>query len=120
MEKYEPLLDHIQITNKSFEILRMFDENILIEDKQSLQFSKFVIKDNKVYYDNYDNGYDAYSKGFAEYLSKIAENNLFKDTAFYVFCNEGIDIADISWYRDDPDILNYVENLPAFMFNRDT
>ena len=33
MEKYEPLLDHIQITNNSFEILRLYDENILREDK---------------------------------------------------------------------------------------
>ena len=42
MEKYEPLLDHIQITNKSFEILRMFDENILIEDKT--KFTVFKIR----------------------------------------------------------------------------
>ena len=57
MEKYEPLLDHIRITNTSFDILRLYDETISREDKMDLQFAKYVIKDNIVYYDNFDNGY---------------------------------------------------------------
>ena len=120
MEKYEPLLDHIRITNNSFEHLRLFDETILSEDKKGLSFTKYVIKDNVVYYDDYDGGYEPYTLGFAEYLAEIAENNIFKDTAFYIFNNEGIDLAYVSEWRDDPDILNLVENFPFFMFNRDS
>ena len=120
MEKYEPLLDHIRITNNSFELLRLFDETITRDDKKGLQFTKYVIKDNQVYYDNFDGSYEAYTLGLAEYLTELAQNNIFKDTAFYVFSNEGIDIADVSNWRDDPDIMNYVENFPCFMFNRDS
>ena len=96
MEKYEPLLDHIRITNNSFELLRLLDETIMRDDKRGLQLTKYVIKDNQVYYDNFDGSYEAYTLGFAEYLAEIAENNIFKDTAFYIFNNEGIDFADIS------------------------
>ncbi len=39
---------------------------------------------------------------------------------FYVCVDEGIDYHNNRRWRDEPHILDLVENVPAFMFNRDT
>jgi len=53
-------------------------------------------------------------------LSGIVENNIFKDTVFYVYTNEGLDLETLDFFRDNLWLLDLWENLPAFIFNRDT
>ena len=61
----------------------------------------------------------SYAEEFTEYLNGIVENNVFKDTMFYVNMDEGIDLENNLWWRDEPHTLDLIENVPSFMFNRD-
>jgi hypothetical protein len=61
-----------------------------------------------------------YSDDFTEYLNNIVENNVFRDTMFYVCTDEGIDLENVFKWRDDTKTIDLIENVPAFMFNIDT
>lgn len=87
--------------------------------KSKLEFTSYVIKDNKLYY-NCHGRCAGYAEDFTEYLNGIVQNNIFKDTMFYICANEGIDYNNNQKWRDEPHTLDLIENVPAFMFNRDT
>ena len=84
-----------------------------------MEFTSYIIKDNKLYYNCHGLCW-SYAEDFTEYLNGIVENNVFKDTMFYVCVDEGIDYHNNRHWRDDHNLLDLVENVPAFMFNRDT
>ena len=91
----------------------MFDEL-----KAYHEITKYVISDNKLYYDCFSHC-SYYTRFFTEYLNGIVEKNQFENTLFYLFSNEGMEnfkVSDI----DNLQILNLLETVPAFMFNRDT
>ena len=101
MQKYEPLLAHIQTSETSFQTLQMFDELVQPKIKNLLQITKYIIYDQKLYYDCHGICTE-YSDDFTEYLNGIVENNAFKNTLFYLVTDEGIDFEDNLEWRDEP------------------
>ena len=79
-----------------------------------MEFTSYVIKDNKLYY-NCHGRCAGYAEDFTEYLNGIVENNILKDTMFYICANEGIDYNNNQKWRDEPHTLDLVENVQYIM-----
>ena len=72
MLKYASLLAHITITDKSFMTLDKFDTEVSSELKHSIYITKYVIKDNKLYFDCFGNC-SLYALYSTEYFNGLLE-----------------------------------------------
>ena len=118
MLKYDSFLNHIFTTETSFQTLENFDTKITDLIKGDLEIVKYIIDDNKLYYNCFQNC-TPYAKDFTKYFNSIVEKNPFKNTLFYLFSHEGLDPYEVRNITSS-ETLNLLEKVPAFIFNRDT
>ena len=72
MLKFASLLAHITINDNSFKTLENFDTQISNELKHSIDITKYVIKDNKLYFDCFGNC-SLYALYSTEYFNGLLE-----------------------------------------------
>ncbi len=76
MLKYDSFLSHIFTTETSFQNLEKFDTTIPDLIKGDLEIVKYVIDDNKLYYNCFQNC-TPYAKDFTKYFNEIVGKNQF-------------------------------------------